>query len=509
MKNKNKFLEYIKVFKDHPLPVEARLAGYSALIRIYQLDVPTPDTLYAIGKKHKKIRKDNWHILSPRYFPSPDLKGQLTFALKYEGLNLALLKRLFIKVNSLKIEEIVRKNPTGNYARRVWFLYEWLIGKKLDLQNAEIGNYVPVVDPDLQYCVKGKNSPRHRVRNNLPGNTQFCPMVYKTEKIEKFISLNLSEKVSDIMADVPIDLIARTASFLLLADSRASFTIEGEMPPENRIQRWAKVIGEAGKNKLDGDELKRLQKIVIGDTRFVKEGFRDKGGFVGEHDRRSHRPLPEHISSRAKDIPSLIKGLISFNNTEAKKIDPVISAAVLAFGFVYIHPFEDGNGRIHRYLIHHVLAKNGFSPPGMVFPISATILEKIENYREILQSYSKRLLEVIDWKSTDKGNVKVLNETDDFYRFFDCTLHVEFLYECVKETIDKVLPREINFLKNYDRFYEQINRIVDMPDSTINLLFHFLNQNNGELSKRAREKEFSKLKAKEVNMIEDIYKDIF
>ncbi|MBN1365196.1 MAG: Fic family protein [Syntrophaceae bacterium] len=31
-------------------------------------------------------------------------------------------------------------------------------------------------------------------------------------------------------------------------------------------------------------------------------------------------------------------------------MDPLITAAVLAFGFIYIRPFSDGNGRIHRYL---------------------------------------------------------------------------------------------------------------------------------------------------------------
>jgi Fic family protein len=58
--------------------------------------------------------------------------------------------------------------------------------------------------------------------------------------------------------------------------------------------------------------------------------------------------------------------------------DPVVAAAMLAFGFVYVHPFEDGNGRIHRYLI---LAKRGFNPPGMVFPVSATILDRIDDYK--------------------------------------------------------------------------------------------------------------------------------
>ena len=62
-------------------------------------------------------------------------------------------------------------------------------------------------------------------------------------------------------------------------------------------------------------------------------------------------------------------------------IDPVVAAAMIAFGFVFIHPFVDGNGRIHRYLIHHVLAERGFAPKGIVFPVSAVILERIDDVR--------------------------------------------------------------------------------------------------------------------------------
>jgi hypothetical protein len=44
--------------------------------------------------------------------------------------------------------------------------------------------------------------------------------------------------------------------------------------------------------------------------------------------------------------------------------------------------------RRNRYLIHHVLAERGFNPPGMVFPVSAAILDRINDYRKILESYS-------------------------------------------------------------------------------------------------------------------------
>ena len=143
----------------------------------------------------------------------------------------------------------------------------------------------------------------------------------------------------------------------------------------------------------------------------------------------------------------MIDGMVAFDRGPAQGLDAVIAAAVLAFGFVYVHPFEDGNGRIHRYLIHHVLAQRGFNPAGVVFPVSAAILERINEYRAVLEDYSRRLLPLIQWEPTADGNVKVLNDTADYYRFFDATPHAEFLYSRVKKTIEEDLPRETDFLR--------------------------------------------------------------
>ncbi|WP_425487742.1 Fic family protein [Mesorhizobium erdmanii] len=51
----------------------------------------------------------------------------------------------------------------------------------------------------------------------------------------------------------------------------------------------------------------------------------------------------------------------AFYQGPAQNLDAVVAAAIFAFGFVYIHQFEDGNGRIHRYLIHHVVAMHRFN----------------------------------------------------------------------------------------------------------------------------------------------------
>jgi hypothetical protein len=185
--------------------------------------------------------------------------------------------------------------------------------------------------------------------------------------------------------------------------------------------------------------------LVIGDSSFVQLGLRDAGGFIGRRERDTGAPLPEHISARHEDLPELIEGLVAFGSEPFGELDPVIVAACLAFGFVYIHPFEDGNGRIHRYLIHHVLAEQSFNPPELVFPVSSVMLREIDIYRSVLETHSRAILPFIKWRATDQRNVEVLDDTADFYRFFDATPHAEFLYHCVEETIEKDLPQETGF----------------------------------------------------------------
>jgi hypothetical protein len=321
--------------------------------------------------------------------------------------------------------------------------------------------------------------------------------------------MDLAGRARAVVAGVPHDLLARAAAFLLLKDSKSSYAIEGEHAPQNRIQRWGRAIGEAGRRTIDLRELLRLQQIVIGDARFVRLGLRQEGGFVGEHDRDTGVPIPDHISARPEDLDSLIDGLAAFDRGPASRLDAVIAAAALAFGFVYIHPFQDGNGRIHRYLIHHVLARRGFNPAGVVFPVSATIRDRIDEYRAVLEGHSRRLLPLIEWEPTADGNVRALNDTADFYRFFDATPHAEFLYGCVAKTIEEDLPRETDFLARYDQFRTRIEVMVDMPDRTLELLFRFLRQNGGRLSRRAREGELAAMTDAEVASVEQAYADLF
>ena len=220
-------------------------------------------------------------------------------------------------------------------------------------------------------------------------------------------------------------------------------------------------------------------------------------------------PISDHISARPDDLGQLIEGMVAFDRNAAQQLDPILAASILAFGFVYIHPFDDGNGRLHRYLIHHVLAQRGFNPPGLAFPVSAAILDRIADYRAALEDYSRRLLPVVKWEPTAHGNVQVLNATGDFYRFFDATSQTEFLYGSVLRTIELDLPQEAAFLRQFDAFRNRLNLIVDMPDRRSDLLFRFIHQNGGTLSRRRREREFAALTDDEVARIESIYREEF
>ncbi len=122
------------------------------------------------------------------------LEGHLTFALKNEGLDLAILKRLFLAAKDDEIAELVKQKPTGLYTRRNWFLYEWLLQCQLNLPTADKVSYVDAVDTELQYGSSGQNSARNRVRNNLPGTPDFCPLVFKTQALTEFVARDLKER---------------------------------------------------------------------------------------------------------------------------------------------------------------------------------------------------------------------------------------------------------------------------------------------------------------------------
>jgi hypothetical protein len=499
----------VDVFQEKTVPHGTKLAGWSLLVRSLAIAGPVrhPSCVSEQHVRGSRRQEGDWAIFDKRYWPGDTLADHLSFAVRHEPIDLLLLKRIFTAVQPAEIAALIHAAPTGVPARRLWYLYELLTGRTLDAADAPNVTAIDLLDPKAYFTGTPRLSKRHRLRDNLLGTGRFCPIIRRTPALTEFIELDLAAKARATVGRIGAHLVSRAASFLLLADSRASFEIEGERAPRTRLERWGRAVLQAGRNPLSLDEILRLQRVLIEDTRFVHAGLRPDGVFLGERD-HDGEPLPEFIGARPEDLADLMDALVEANSRMRDDGgDAVLKAAATAFGFVYIHPFQDGNGRMHRCLIHHVLAERRFTPPGLVFPVSSVLLDRIDEYRATLQAHSGPLMPFIAWRPTPERNVEVQNETADLYRYFDCTDAAEFLYACVRRTVDEDLPREIDYLRRHDEALRRIMDAVEMPDRMAEDLVAYIRDNHGTLSARRRHGEFAQLRDDEVARVEEIVRD--
>jgi len=182
-------------------------------------------------------------------------------------------------------------------------------------------------------------------------------------------------------------------------------------------------------------------------------------------------------------------------------VHPVCAAAAAAFGFVFVHPFLDGNGRIHRFLVHNVLAKRNFTPRGVLFPVYAAMLRDMTAYDRVLENFSDSIHPFIHYTMDAEQQMTVLNETAKLYRYFDATINAEYLFDCIEDTIGHDLKTELDFLQFFDAAVNAVMEIVDMPNQRAALLVRLIHQNKGRLS-NAKRQLFSEISDDEISRIE-------
>lgn len=499
-------------------PANTQLIGYAYLIDHYRLHCPRPRKLSAItptGRRRIQVRQGIEWLLLPaaanRRIPELPI-AHLQIALKHEALDLCVLSRLFQVASPEELTAFIKANPAGIYTRKAWFLYEWMTGQVLPIPDLAIGNYVPLLDPAKYWTAKPISSPRHRIEDNLLGVPGFCPVVRRTDHNNPDRTQRLKEQAHASAKNVDPALLRRAVSYLLLNESRGSFAIEGETPPRTRLERWGQLIADAATLPLSTESIIELhERLFEPGQALVSYGLRQEGGFVGRHD-RGIRPVPDHISARHEDLPSLMEGLVGMYRRllggdgliRENEADPIVIATLIGFGFVFIHPFEDGNGRLHRFLIQKALADTRFNPPGVILPVSAAILEDIPGYRAALEDFSTSLLPWIEWEPTENGNVNVLSQTHDYYRYFDATRQVDYLVDRLERTIRFSLPQELQYLERFDLAKQRLAAKVDLPDRLMSLFIQFVVQNQGTLSSRKREDYFNGLSDEKVAELEAI-----
>jgi hypothetical protein len=331
--------------------------------------------------------------------------------------------------------------------------------------------------------------------------------VRRTDRLREYEARKLDDRARSLLREYPDDLLRRAVSYLYTKETKSSFEIERVEPGARRTARFVALLRKADKeDHLSKPSLIALQQAIV-DERFAGADYRDFQNYVGESAGMT-REIVHFVAPKPEDLESLMTGWMRCARRMLEAdIHPVIAAAVAAFGFVYLHPFEDGNGRLHRFLIHHVLARRGFTPAGFVFPVSAAMLRQRTRYDETLEIISRPLMERIEYRLNDRGEMTVPMETADFYRYTDMTRIAERLFEFVEDTIAHELVAELDFLAKYDRIKTGLREIVDMPDRRLDLFIRICVQGKGTLSKGKRS-QFPELTENELAAMCRVVQDV-
>jgi len=437
-----------------------------------------------------------------------DLIANIEFAIKHEGFNLELLEKVFKIIPKTEIEEYIKANKTNKNARIIWFLYEWLLESRLDISDITPTHYIDLLDCEKYFTAKPNKLKRYCINENLLGNKNFCPFVRKTKVIKDYEEKNLKEKAIKIIGKYGYSLILRAAHYLYTKETKSSSEIEREKPNKKKAARFVAALQTIDKmEQISKKLLIDLQNIIV-DEPFADKDYTDKQNYVGQTFRYSEKI--HYVAPKPEDNKILMEGLIeSYNRMMESDLPAIVIAAAISFGFVFIHPFSDGNGRIHRFLIHYILSKKEFTPANTIFPISAAILENMKEYDEALETFSKKLLPLIDYDLDKNLEMTVHNETLPYYKYIDFTKLAEYLYKIIDHTIENDFEKEIKFLVNYDKAKSEMEDIIEMPDRLVNLFINLTIQNNGILSEAKRKDYFNMLSDNTIQELENIIKRIF
>ena len=485
--------------------------GQTWLIRELGLAVPPPavESCVAAGARRTETHGPRTRESYPmRYAPEDSAISHLRFALRHEAFDLGVMVGALRAIDPGEIEAWVRAQPTGAFSRRAWFLYETFTERTLDLPDASAGNYVGAFDPRRHVVGPRRNSRRHRVADNLLGEPGLCPAVRLTAKLREAMESKLDREARALTEGYDPDLLTRAVNYLYTKETRSSFALEGETPGVGRAERFMAALRSATAfDPSDQSALVALQRTIV-DSRYAADGWRDIQNFVGET-LGGYREKVHFICPRPEDVPDLMNAWIALTQRiVGGGVDPVVAAAVSSFAFVFIHPFEDGNGRIHRFMMHHMLAKRGYGPPGVILPVSAAILRDRRRYDDVLASFSTPLLDLIRWEWTaglehaSGRQMVVRSDSADLYRYFDATAMAEYLYDRVADSVRRDLREELDFIAVFDQAFGGVREIVDMPDRRASLLVRLCMQNGGRLAARKRAR-FAELTDAEVAAMED------
>ncbi len=461
--------------------------GYAHLLQQLPLSAFAPERPARVASVTRVTATADAILVPAQVAPTHDEPLEhVLFALKHECIQLQILAQALRHIPDAVIRDAVRRIPSGSYVRMAGFLWEAFNGRTLDDLPTITGPTVKLFDPRRYLTGPARRDPRWRVSFNGLGSLHYCATVERTLTIEDHLSYDILARARAFLAELGPAATDRALSWAYLHETESSFAIERETPSADKAEAFAALLRQAHQRRpLDESYLVELQNATITNPFDKAAAFRHQQNWL-------RGPLRgaagiTYLPPPPQWVPELMGELLAFANGASREIDPLVAAAIASFGFVFIHPFMDGNGRLSRFLFHHVLAQSGHLEPGLLLPVSVAMKRNEGAYLEALQHYSRPMRQrwSVRWLGDEDYDFRFQGD-DSLYRYWDATPCVEFGLSMARQALEKDLREETEFLARYDRVYKAVDERFDVRGNDLTTLVISALQNQGKVSNNRR-----------------------
>lgn len=410
----------------------------------------------------------------------------LQFALKHEGVNLGILAQVLPKLEPSTIVDSLKSSPTSSYLRMIAFLWEQFTCKELVGSPTQSGNYVDLFDPERFVTGKSVRFPRWRINWNGLGDLRSCATVELTPAIREGLEGDVLGRAREFANSLPKDLLQRTTEWAYLHETQSSFAIERETASEPKAHTFMRLLARAHDGRaLSEDYLAELQAATVSNPFDQAVAFRTQQNWLSGPGRGSISVT--YVPPPPSSMRTMMESLMVFANEQAPHVPALVAASVLSFGFVYAHPFMDGNGRLSRFLFHYALCRAGALDNGSLLPVSVAMQQHESEYLAALKAFSAPARERWQVRWIDDAQYDFqFDASDDIYRYWDATIQTEFSLKMAEYALDAGLMQEASFLRRFDAIKKEVEAHHDVRGSDLSQLIMMCLDNNGRVSMNRR-----------------------
>ena len=410
----------------------------------------------------------------------------LLFALKHEGINMPIIVQALAKIPPERLSEEIRATPNGSNIRKACYLWDTFTGNTLDDIPLIGGQVADLFDTAKYVTAAGVRNAKWRVRFNGLGSPAYCPTVERTPAINALIDAGILAQANAFIGSLSHEMMDRALAWAHLSETESSFAIERETPSESKAESFANLLRQAhDRQSLSESYLSALQSSVVSSVIDQASSFRGEQNWLRGPLRGSAGVT--YVPPAPGQVAELMDGLISFANGMAGDVDPIVAASVISFGFVFIHPFMDGNGRLSRFLFHHALCQSGKLEKGFMLPVSIAMKRNEPDYMAALKGFSRKARRhwKVTWLDGDEYDFKFTGHPS-VYQFWNATECVELGFKMAQQALEIDLRKETEFLSQYDHVVQAVNDAVDIRNSDLAALVVSCLQQNGTISQNRR-----------------------